>query len=73
MLGDLVQELAPDGRVVYEWHSWEHLRVEEDVICPLEGRREWTHQNTLSLMPDGDLLVSFRQTSVIGIVGPCYG
>jgi hypothetical protein len=68
MIGDLVQEVTPDGRVVWEWHSWQHLRVEEDIICPLEGRREWTHQNTLSLMPNGDLLVSFRQTSVIGIV-----
>ena len=73
MIGDLVQEVTPDGRVVYEWHSWQYLSVEEDVICPLEGRREWTHQNTLSLMPNGDFLVSFRQTSVIGIVDKTSG
>jgi len=31
------------------------------------------HQNTLSLMPNGDFLVSFRQTSVIGIVDKAIG
>ena len=51
-----------------EWRSWEHLDPEEDVICWLEGRHEWTHENALSVTADGDLLVSFRQTSTIGIV-----
>src|SRR5215470_5492642 len=73
MIGDLVQEVTPDCRVVYEWHSWQYLSMDEDVICPLEGRREWTHQNTLSLMPTGDFLVSFRQTRVIGIVDKASG
>jgi hypothetical protein len=68
MWGDLVQEIAPDGAVVYEWHSWEHLSPQEDVICPLEGRREWTHGNAISVTPTGDLLVSFRQISVVAIV-----
>lgn len=27
------------GDVVHEWRSWEHLNFDEDVICPLEGRR----------------------------------
>jgi hypothetical protein len=45
MIGDLVQEVTPDSRVVYEWHSWQHLNVDEDVICPLEGRREWTQRS----------------------------
>ena len=68
MFGDLVQEITPQGEVVYQWHSWEHLSLDEDVICPLEDRREWTHGNSLNVTPDGDLLVSFRRTSVVGIV-----
>ena len=60
MLGDLVQEITPNGDVAYEWKSWEHLNPEEDVICPLERRREWTHQNALNVTTNGDLLVSFR-------------
>ena len=68
MLGDVVWEITPDGKVVYEWRAWKHLDIEEDIICPLESRREWTHCNTVNVTPDGNLLVSFRRTSVVGIV-----
>ena len=68
MLGDVVREFSPSGQVVHEWKSWEHLNVEEDVICPLEGRRKWTHGNSINVTADGSYLVSFRQTSTVGIV-----
>ena len=68
MLGDVVREVTPDCGMVNEWRSWEYLSLEEDTICPLEGRLEWTHQNCLNVTKDGDLLVSFRQTSTVGIV-----
>ena len=42
MFGDKIQEITPDGTVVYEWRSWEHLNLDEDIICPLEDRAEWT-------------------------------
>ena len=73
MLGDTVREVTPSGEVVYEWNSWEYLDVEEDRICFLEGRAEWTHQNTLNVTPDGDLVVSFRQTDTVGIVDRASG
>ncbi|MCH9017196.1 MAG: isocitrate lyase/phosphoenolpyruvate mutase family protein, partial [Chloroflexi bacterium] len=50
MYGDLVREITPNGLVVYQWKSWEHLNVAEDIICPLEARREWTHGNALNVM-----------------------
>ena len=68
MLGDVVREVAPDGSTLWEWRSWEHLDPAEDIICPLEARREWTHGNSLNVTPDGDLLVSYRLTSTVGIV-----
>ena len=68
MFGDVVKEIAPDGSVVDEWRSWEHLDVDEDVICPLDERREWTHGNSLNVTPEGHLLVSYRLTSTVGIV-----
>lgn len=73
MFGDVVQEVTPEGTIVYQWNSWENLDIETDVICHLEGRREWTHQNALNVTPDGDLLVSFRQTSTVGIVSKASG
>ena len=73
MLGDTVREVTPSGEVVYVWNSWEHLDFEEDRICFLEGRAEWTHQNTLNVTPEGDLVVSFRQTDTVGIVDRATG
>ena len=73
MLGDTVREVTPSGEVVYEWNSWEYLDFGEDRICFLEGRAEWTHQNTLNVTPDGDLVVSFRQTDTVGIVDRATG
>ena len=73
MWGDVVQEITPAGAVVWQWNSWEFLDVAEDVICPLEGRKEWTHQNALNVTPEGDLLVSYRQTSTVGIVAKDSG
>lgn len=73
MLGDVVREFTPSGEVVHEWKSWEHLDFEDDVICPLEGRREWTHGNSINVTSDGSYLVSFRQTSTVGIVDRASG
>ena len=73
MVGDLITEITPTGEVVWEWRSWEHLNYEEDVICPMENRREWTHQNALNITPDEDLIVSFRQISTVGIVDKSSG
>ena len=73
MLGDVVREITPDGATVWEWRSWEHLDPAEDVISDMEPRREWTHQNCLNVTPDGDLLVSYRLTSTVGIVERASG
>jgi len=73
MFGDIVQEIAPDGSIVYEWKAWEHLDPEEDAICPLEDRVEWTHGNSLKITPEGDLIVSYRRISTVGIVDKASG
>ena len=73
MLGDGVVEVTPAGDVVSRWHAWEALDPEQDAICPLEGRGQWTHQNSLNLTAAGDLLVSFRQIDTVGIVDRVSG
>ena len=42
------EKLPPDvadgsGQVLRTWRSWEHLSTDHHVECPLETRREWTH------------------------------
>lgn len=73
MLGDVIAEIAPDGSTVYEWRSWEHLSLDEDKICFLEARREWTHGNSLSLTLDGNFLISFRLIDVVAIIDRATG
>lgn len=73
MWGDVVQEITPKGEVVYEWRSWEHLNFAEDVICPLESRKEWTHANSLFQTEEGKILLSFRLTDTVGLVDRATG
>jgi hypothetical protein len=73
MWGDVIRELDPDGEVVREWSSWDHLSPDHHVKCPLESRKEWTHLNSIELTPDGDWLLSFRLTSTIAIVDGTSG
>ena len=73
MWGDVVREIDPDGNVVREWRSWEHLSTDHHVKCPLESRKEWTHLNSIELTPDGDWLLSFRLTSTIAVVDGATG
>jgi len=41
-----------------------------DAICPLESRWEWTHLNSLAVMPNGDILVSCRSNSRVLAIDP---
>ena len=68
MYGDKIIEVDPKGNLVKEVRLWENLDFDQDQICFLENRKEWTHANSLDFTNDGDFLVSFRQTSTIGIV-----
>jgi hypothetical protein len=63
---DYLVELTKDGRTVWEWRAWEHLDPARDVITAVQDNRsEWTHGNGIIELPDGDLLVSFRNISTI--------
>ncbi len=68
MWGDVIREIDSEGNLVSEWRSWEHLSFREDVICPLESRKEWTHANSIEVLANGDWLVSFRLTSTVAMI-----
>jgi hypothetical protein len=73
MWADVVQVIDPRGKVLHEWRSWEHLDAEEEVLCPLESRKEWTHANSIEVLPDGSWLISFRLTSSVVVVDRTSG
>jgi hypothetical protein len=68
MWSDRVIEVTKGGDTVWEWHAYEHLDTETEVLGPHEWREEWSHGNTVCETPDGNVMVSFRNISTIGII-----
>jgi hypothetical protein len=64
VVGGVVQELAlPSGRLLWEWHSLDHVPVEETAITARPGPRfDYFHINSIDVTPDGELVVSARNT-----------
>ena len=64
VVGGVVQELAlPSGRLLWEWHSLDHVDVAETEIKAKPGPRfDYFHVNSIDVAPDGHLIVSGRNT-----------
>lgn len=67
-LADTIMEITPTGEVVHSWHAWEYCDLKTDFMCPLEFPFEWTHCNSVEYYPDGKVLLSFREISVVMLV-----
>lgn len=64
--GSVVQQIAGDGRLLFEWNPFEHFSIEDlDPADRAGASVNWTHGNAIDLDPDGHLLVSFRSLSEI--------
>ena len=68
MWGDVLQEISPDGKVVWECPVYELLDPEIDIMCPLCPRNCWTYINSNVVLPDGNILVSLRFINTIAII-----
>lgn len=68
MLCDDLIEIDQRGTELRRIHLYDAFDPVRDPICPLEQRWEWTHLNSLALMPGGDILVSCRTNSRVAIV-----
>ena len=68
IFADYVLEMTTNGKVLWEWKSWEHLDPAKEFITPQDSRAEWTHGNTVAEMPNGNILVSFRNISTVAVV-----
>jgi arylsulfotransferase ASST len=63
---DFLVETTTDGKVVWEWRTWDHLDPELDGLTAVQDERnEWTHANSVWEEANGDLLVSFRNISTV--------
>lgn len=66
---DKILELTPEGRVVWEWHAWQHFdQLKHFPVHASEDAHHWPHANSLVELADGNLLVSFRGISHVVII-----
>jgi hypothetical protein len=68
VLDAVVQKLTPDGKLLWEWNSKDHIDLEETGRWWLRLADEpydVVHINSLDLLPGGDYLVSMRHTDAV--------
>jgi hypothetical protein len=64
--GDYLVEKTTSGKTVWEWRAWEHMDpAAYPITSPSDTRSEWTHGNGIAELPDGNILLSFRQISTV--------
>jgi hypothetical protein len=67
--GTVVQHIAADGMVLFEWSPFDHFAIEDLDPAERAGPSvNWTHGNAIDLDPEGNLLISFRSLSEITLV-----
>ena len=67
MYGEVIREVDADGKVVWEWYTSE-LDYDKVHIHNGSSREEYGHANTISPLPNGDYLVSFRVFNMLIII-----
>jgi WD40 repeat protein len=69
VLEGIVQEIdIQTGEVLFEWHSLDHVRLEESYYRPppdLRSPFDYFHINSVDAHPDGYLIISARRTSTV--------
>ncbi len=56
------------GKLLWEWHAIDHVAVDESYVQPPASDKslwDYVHTNSISVEPDGSLLVSARNTSAV--------
>ena len=59
-----IQEVDADGDVVYTWNSGDHLDPALETTSAASAK-DYAHINSIQVMPDGDILASFRNLSAV--------
>ena len=59
----VIQEVSPDGREVFRWNSWDHLKL-SDCNTWRQFPEEYAKLNSLSLS-EGNIVASFRACSQV--------
>jgi Arylsulfotransferase (ASST)/Divergent InlB B-repeat domain/Ser-Thr-rich glycosyl-phosphatidyl-inositol-anchored membrane family len=64
--GDVIQEIDANKRLVFEWHTFDHIPITNSFYDLTQQSIDYAHMNAVSIDPtDNHLLVSLRTTSEI--------
>jgi hypothetical protein len=64
--GSIIQEIDANKRLVFEWHSLDHIPVTNSLVDLTQQGLDYTHVNAVTIDPiDNNLLVSLRHTCEI--------
>jgi len=64
--GDILQEIDANKRLVFEWHTFDHIPITNSFYNLTQQSIDYAHMNAVSIDPtDNNLLVSLRTTSEI--------
>jgi hypothetical protein len=65
-LDSIVQEVdVATGRVLFEWHSLQHVALADSFIPPTAAPYDYFHVNSIDVDLDGNLLISARNTCAL--------
>jgi len=59
----LIEEVDSNNQVVFAWNSADHIDPATESVT--EGDRDYAHLNSLQILPNGDILASFRHPSAV--------
>jgi hypothetical protein len=65
LLDPIIQEIdIPTGLVMFEWDPFGHIRLQNSYTHPVSPNTpwDWFHANSISLGPDGNMLIDARNT-----------
>ena len=67
VLDGVIQEIdIATGRLLFEWHSLDHIALSESRDRPESGKPfDYFHLNSIEVGADGDLLISARNTCAV--------
>src|SRR3989344_338217 len=74
MISDAILEINKEGKVVWEWHSYQHLDPVMDSLGPLTPRSNWTHANSLRFVEKDPItgqegfLISIRHINTVALI-----
>ena len=68
IFGSALKEVDKDGHTVWEWKMYEHMDPAKDVQCPLCPRSIWGYINSVHVMKDGNLVITFRFENQVAII-----